>query len=587
MSDIFTYSIPKTIKLFAQKNNISTKDIDFEITKYSLLHYHGRIYTPIEEILKQKDITYSNISELTGHIVVRYQILFSKNKKKYFSIPVKVATNKAQTTAVMVFKKGTKVLNSNLSEKTLLYEIRKIMAKNNLVPYVFDDELISGIPNLLNQFMSGELAEDVKLTLCKWPEFQKTVDAYTIMHCKKDSENGIYLVKEHDKILEMVYPKKGDNGHDVFGRSVLAKEPIYAVNSYTGNTDVKVEETESSKILYAKKRGYVKIEDFYVTVETVLKSSALSVKSTGGSIESSSDYNIEISVDSQDATNDGVGASMSLASEIINIDGVVGSGAVLTGKSVKVSQSTHKTSIIKAEEADIKVSRGVVYAQNATIDILEMGTVYAERVTVNIALGGKIVCKSANIKQLKCDIDIEAEEKVDFGSIEQGKHSIIEAKNFIAKKDNESEDGHEGVELQQELNKAVLSINRQIKKLKKIDLSIKSSMNSINAIKAIAVEDGKKGRKLLESHIKAIRNFNAKVANRKELANIIKEEKKLIDRLKQEFEAMSKEVQDLIISSKFGWPSPQKVKYKKDGEKLTLIIDKNSPSTIELINYFV
>jgi hypothetical protein len=310
----------------------------------------------------------------------------------------------------------------------------------------------------------------------------------------------------------------------------------------------------------------------------------LNKKATGDG-ESDPEYNIEINVDSKDSSNDGVGASMSVASEVINIDGVVGSGAVLTGKSVTVSQSTHKTSVVKAKDANIKVSRGNVYAKSATIDILEMGTIYAEDVNINMVAGGKIICKSANIGQLKCDINIEAEARVDFGIIDFGKHFIIKAKRFVEKQHTESEEKNTQ-DVEKKLRELMSFTSKQIKDFKKLDLNIKSNINSINAIKARALEEKKSGEKPSESYIKAIRNFNSRVAMKEELASSIKENQAKAKEMNSKLQVVESDVKNLVVSTQSGWPPLQKIEYIKDDENVTLVINKDDPSVIKLSERF-
>jgi hypothetical protein len=584
--EFFTYNVLDTLRVFSEKENLDLKELYFKINKFDLFNYKGRIYTPIAHLIGDDKIQESNVRQITGDIAFRYNISILKLTEEYFSKPLKLSVNKAKTVSSVTFLPET-TINGKLNKEIFIDNIRRVMIKNRLLPYLFDDELMKNTEKVLDIFHKGPLKKSIKLILSRWPDFEQTIDSKVILHYKLNGENNLGVVKENDKILEVIHPKRGENGHNVFGKIVIAKEPVFSDVSYGENDYVRIDDTEVSRTVYAKKRGYVKIDGSVISIENVLKSSSLSKKSSGD-IKADNDYNIEINVESTDSIDDGVGSSMSIESEVISIDGVVGSGAMLSGKDVTVTQSTHKTSKIKAENATIKISRGDVQAKKcAKIDVLENGTVCAENVEINIALGGRVIGKNIKINELQCDMSIEAEESVWFKAIDPNKHFTVIAKRFVCEEENKKDDENEDVliPLEEQLRSKTFEFKRKSREFKNIDLNIKSNTNNINAIKLRALEEKKSGKPISANYIKAIKNFNAKVSQRDTFIKSLKELKEIIKNLSQEIKDSGSAESELTVSVETKWSMLNKIVYRADDKDETISITPNSPNSICLSDH--
>ncbi|WP_027388975.1 hypothetical protein [Chrysiogenes arsenatis] len=136
---------------------------------------------------------------------------------------------------------------------------------------------------------------------------------------------------------------------------------------------IRTEKTEASARYYALCDGYLALRDQTLTiVEQLTLRSGVSLGETGDITATDSDIRIE----APDGQHDAVAAGRIVEGKNIVINGHVGARAIIRGENVTINGVLHKDATVEAvNNATIKISKGTVKADNATIHMLEAGLV--------------------------------------------------------------------------------------------------------------------------------------------------------------------------------------------------------------------
>lgn len=411
------------LKSVADSFKIPLNSIDFDISNVATFirivpENHTNIDYDWEEadlgmLLELKKEQYLAKKEV--EIKQVYEILIKPYKKEDdFFLDVSFAANKTLSKVVAIIKKSSILPNSLTLAQRLLVELNKKKLRLGIFINLFDDEMLLGIEEIVGHIREfGSLKQDFKITVCSslepiWPVNDELRFLYS-EKVKKSSttENGHIDFSKRDfavpvdideVIIEYIKPKEGKPGRTCKGEYVIPPLPnIRNVPTFNYDKDsIYVVETEDAILYKSKIRGFVEKVGNLFRVKEELNVDKIDFKTTG-SIESSIDLGLTISVKLEDYTEDSISAGMRVECAKLNIKGSVGSGAIVKADSAYIEGMTHGTSRIEAKEAFIKVNKGTLIAKIANIDTLEGGVVRAEKVNVHKVIGGEIYANEVNI----------------------------------------------------------------------------------------------------------------------------------------------------------------------------------------------
>ena len=381
----------------------------------------------------------------------------------------------------------------NIWEKNLNEEIAKFTAKVRVADVLNVDKRIS--------FEVGRSLESVE-----------TIDDELIMHYQKaekdesekvDHVNRGYVqgVVKNALLIEYVKPRRGVSGRNCRGEFIAPTEPTIA-NAPTFNVSENIEviDTETNIQYRAKTGGYITFEGGVYDIRVEVEVTEINFKTTG-SIGAGIDSDVVINVKEADPFKDAIGQGMEVEAKEINVDGNVGNNAKLKAKKIVIGGLTHQSSLIEADDVEIKIHKGTVKGKNVKIERLEQGVVEAERVEIAQAAGGKIIAKQVIIDTLASHVEIISNEIIEITHL-KGEENSFTISPILYDKDKESLSGTEEESIVQK--RKIRAIEEEIKDKKK---TLDDNASSIVDLKKRLAHYKKSGAKMPSSFVTKFKEF--------------------------------------------------------------------------------
>ena len=185
----------------------------------------------------------------------------------------------------------------------------------------------------------------------------------------------------------------------------------------------------------------------------------------------------------------------------IDIEGNVGSNAVVKALKATIGGQTHKTATIKAEKLQINVHKGTAYGKNIRITRLEHGAVDGNIVEITQALGGQIRAKEITMELCSSYVKATASKIIEIKKL-QGSENVFTIDPLVKR------DSQENLNENQDDIKALKNeIKLLTKEISKYTRLIKDGTASFLDIKKRLVHYKKNGVKMPESFVKKYRQF--------------------------------------------------------------------------------
>jgi len=528
-----TQNVAKELLTLAKSHNLSAESLDFnilEIQTYTRLN-DGTKETEWQEV---SDDELKELNEKKSLLNPEFQIkqmyeieIFSKKTDDaYKGFKLAVGANATKCKVYISIGAGSKVEYVDGFEKILFLMIQKKKVRAGILINIFDEmqeDVISKVSAYVKVEESVVYEKNETHLVASSYEPTATINDALVIHYDKKSDvdekekvdyasrGFIQNVKEGELLIEYIKAKQGIAGRNCRGEFMEPAEPIVSHEpEFKVDETINTDEDDNSIKYTAKENGYIAFEDNTYTVKTDVDIGEISFKTTG-SIATGLDSDVSISVKETDAVKDAIGTGMEVEVTEIDIDGNVGSNAIVKAIRATIGGQTHKTATLRADKLNINVHKGKAYGKSIHITRLEHGKVDGDKVEVNQALGGHIRAKEIDIEICASYVKATASRRIEIKKL-QGSENIFTI-NPLLKKDAQA-----GMDENQEKIKNLEIDIKEIKKeIEKYTKLIKEGTAAFLDIKKRLLHYKKNGVKMPESFVKKYKQFQNMQEHLKEI----------------------------------------------------------------------
>ncbi len=553
---IETENVLNEIKNVARSFRVDEESFDFRLISYK---------TFIKDNEKKQsewlEINRDSLKELDkDKFLLNQNILFKQiykieifnrweESEEPINLKVVIGVNRLLTKAVVTVKKSEEINYSSKLKQYIIDEINKKKLKAGIMLGIFEEDIEREAQKVVNLIKTHKmLKEDYTFVGCMGIEPIKSVNDAIIFHYKKkfvkESEDGkidhkkrgyALPVEKGEVVIEYIKAKMGSHGRNCQGKFIKIKEPIERYKDIVKVLDnIEVKEEEDRILYIAKKSGYVnEVKRNTYDILDEMELNAVNFKSTG-SIETGLNTNVRINIKDKSIYNDAVGPGMHLESSQINVQGNVGSGAVLEAKELKIGGQTHKKSKVYADMGKINVHRGYAEGKEILINRLEGGKVVADTVKISQAVGGKIEAKKIIIKELMSNATLMGSALIEVKELKGNNNKFVIdptiERDFVKKRDA--------------IKKEIEVLKNSLKVLPKKGLEkqaiIDKNRDTIAAMRKKIEEYKKFNHQPPKAFIDKIKKFDKLQESYEKIQSQIRENKLLLEKKKQELKDLQK-----------------------------------------------
>ena len=528
-----TQNVAKELLSVAKSHNLSPDLLDFNILEIQTYtrYNDGTKETEWEEVsddeLNELDEKESLLNpEFQMKQMYEIEIFSKKTDDLYKDFKLAVGANATKCKVYISIGAGSKVEYQEQFEKTLSLMIQKRKIRAGILVNIFDsmqEEAVSKISAYVKVEEKAVYEKNETYLVSEAYEPTATINDALIMHYDKKSDvdekekvdyasrGFIQSVKEGELLIEYIKAKEGKPGRNCRGEFMQPTEPII-----THEPEFKIDDTitmieDDDTIKYtAKENGYIAFEDNTYIVKTDVDVGEISFKTTG-SISTGLDSDVSINVKEADAEKDAIGMGMEVEVTEIDIEGNVGSNAIVKAIRANIGGQTHKTATLRADKLNINVHKGKAYGKSIHITRLEHGEIDGDKVEVSQALGGHIRAKEIDIEICASYVKATASRRIEIQKL-QGSENIFTIDPLLKK------DAQSGMnENQEKIKNLEIDIKDIKKEIGKYTQLVKDGTASFLDIKKRLLHYKKSGVKMPDSFVKKYKQFQKMQAHLKEI----------------------------------------------------------------------
>ncbi len=356
-------------------------------------------------------------------------------------------------------------------------------------------------------------------------------------------KNIVAPVKKGQLLLEYYKPTVGKEGYTIFGRLIpqTVGQVIDKLDLAFDPDSVEIEE-DKRKIKYiAKKDGSLIYKNGIYSIDTGVTLDRVDVTTTGN-IDGDKNIDLSIGRGTRDEIEDTVAQGMKVVGKNVVVNGDVGSEAVIEAENVKIHGNLSPDAVVRAKNVYVAKCRGIVEAENVEIDLAERAQISAtKKATINKCLASKILATSLEIKEEMISSNVTTSS----GSVIIG--NLTGTNNTISIKPLELP------WIQTEYAKLLGQREALSGAIKELKMRIENSKNTL-------VKEASSYKRLLEM-LQELKDENkeipkailVKIQNYKELQKALKEEKKELNSLLEEYKEVLKRIEDMKYSYRKGY----------------------------------
>jgi len=569
-SVVRTNNVAKELQKVAKSYEVKVETLDFNLFDIQTYIRMNNGEKEAEWELIEEDKLYE-LDEESALLNPNFQMkqmyeveIFAKNSQEErfsdFKIAIGANATKCKVYLSILANSHIKYINGLDNELVVMIQKRKI--RSGILVGIFDEmvhDVVSKVTAHIRVAEAVTYSKNETILIAQSYEPTPTIDDALILHYDKKEEvdekskvdyasrGFIQNVAEGELLIEYIKPQKGKPGRNCRGEFMAPKEPqIGNVPTFNVDEKIKLVETETNIRYIANENGYIAFEDNCYTIKTDVGIDEISFKTTG-SINTGLDSDVSISVKETDAVKDAIGNGMEVEVTEIDVDGNVGSNAVIKAIRANVGGQTHKTATIRAEKIDINVHKGNAYGKNIHITRLEHGTVDGDIVSISQAMGGEIRAKEIEIEVCASYVHATASKFIHINKL-QGSENIFTI-NPILKKDAKKELG--------ENEEHILQLQREIKEMASEKTSrlqqVKDGTASFLDIKKRLMNYKKNGIKMPASFVKQYQQFQKLQENVKQLSVDLEVKKEKLELLNTKTTSFQEDIFEARIINKDRW----------------------------------
>jgi len=426
-----SHSIPHTLQEYAKENNIDVKFIDFKLLSFETLIRRKDCdeFSVVEDI---KTITKEDLLQEETQIIQEYTIKIIPLQKSTTKQKIKLtlATNKLKTKALLSIAKGSIFYK----DTKLLQELRDMVWKKKLRAglfiALFEPQLVAQLKKLLQVIpYEKPLSKELKITVASSLQPIPPQDAQLEkIYEKKGDKSIIQGVDEGELIARYIKEKRGKDGRACNGKYITVRAPkVHTVRPQIDDT-ITVKEYEEKLEYFAKTTGYVVYKENKLCISQTLKLAGADFKSSATIDAGDDNRDVSVHIEHKKShSEDAIGSGVKIDVKELNVDGSVGSNVSITTHELNVDAQTHRNSKIEvANQANVKLHRGDMVANDAEIDMLETGKVTAHKsIHIKKMLGGEAIAPVVKVDKLLSNSIIIASERIEIGSLEGENNQLI------------------------------------------------------------------------------------------------------------------------------------------------------------------
>ncbi len=525
-----------------------------------------------------------------------YEIeIFSRNDddNKLKDLHMSVGANSTLTKVYVTIKAGSFVSYYDALEQDLVEAIFKRKLRANLTVNIFDQVMYKELNHFMAKIrVAGEYTFDKKqvFLISEGIEPVPTVNDALILHYEKNREQESeedridyskrgYLksVTKGEILIEYIKPKLGESGRNCSGIFIKPKEPVVKHEPTFNVTDAIDVVVGDDNITYiAKVGGYVTFENNTYDIRQDVEVSEISFKTTG-SIESTLDADVSINVKEKDILKDAIGMGMEVEVNEINVEGNVGSNAVVRANKAVIEGQTHKSSKIYAADAQINIHKGFVQGDEVHITRLEHGRVEARKVHVSQMMGGTIIANEVTIELLASHATIEAVHRIEITKL-SGEENKLVIDPVAMKEVTELLEGSK--EQMEEARGHIAEVEREREEYRR---RIHESKHVFNDIKKRLLQYKQKGIKMPTQFVKKYREFQAMYEHYEALQEELEARKNRYGILAQQHKSFQNDIFDARIINHDRWNGHNEIVFRLIEPKIEVSFVPKSAEKMEYL----
>lgn len=422
-------SVPRTLLEFSKERKINIKLIDFELISFeTLIKYDSDLEYEIVE--DTKNISQEDLLNDALEIRQEYSIkIFPKEKPKPQGLMLSCGVNKLKTKAIITIPQGTVLARTNQQLKTLRDAIWKQKLRAGLYIDFFEPKLNAQLKKLLTSIAPNKpLSKDIKFTIAQGINPQPPIDAkLEKIYEAKESDSVIDGVEVGELIARYHKEKTGKDGRACNGKYITTRAPRVLNLRPSLNEKVITQETEEVIDYFANESGYVVYEKGMLTISKQLKLNKADFRSTAN-IDDGEENDVFVDISHHKSqSEDAIGSGVKINVKELKVDGSIAANVNINTQELNVDAQTHRDSKMDVENnANIKLHRGDLSANNAEINMLETGKVTArESIHIKKMLGGEACAPVVIVDELLSNSIIIASERIEIFSINGDNNQLI------------------------------------------------------------------------------------------------------------------------------------------------------------------
>lgn len=452
-------------------------------------------------------------------------------EKRHFLIKRKFYISKDKTQAFLKISNKSKFKDYDELEDDLIKFCNKEKAKKKILVGIFDERMKQDISLMVQEIKKQKfIKKDRLINLSVCDNYVASVEPNVSFDYlpkninKKDLANCFCYVENNQNLISYSKGVQGENGIDIFGFFQEAKKIIIKNDiTFSISSDIATINNSHGANLVAKKKGIVCYINNTFTIQEKISFNSLEFKKIRYFDVPLEIEDITIDIKSNREFENAINNGVYLKAHNINISGDVDSNVTIIAVNLTIDGNIHHNSILRAENAKLKILKGKLKSNIAQIQMIENGLVIANKVNIDKIIGGEIRAKDIEIESLHSNNKINCSNSLIVNSISGNDNNIT--MTMLA---------------DMEFKKEITILKKKISKMKEIDEALLMSYK--NKYKTYALKVTNANKKIIEENKKGFDTVaiqRAKELDMNILNNLKKDieignnKKKLEDRLKE------------------------------------------------------
>jgi hypothetical protein len=571
-TELKTVDIYKSINEFAEENDISFSDIDFNIVK---IDFYEKIFSK-DSNYELSPVKFKYDTCFENRIIQKYSIKLKQGKKSYFR---KCSSLKYFNDNLKVVLKVNNYSYKNADDnskdlRSIFMDINKIKAENNILIKVFSQSLSDDISKFIEYAKSVDIVNDYSIVIFDSKNYIKEHKGYELVYYFEDEQKSfLNCVDVGERLLSYKQAQKGINGITAFGEIIEAEYSGLKNTCQYCERDVVIVKDSTVFSIFSKKSGFVIFHNNKLVVKQTLQTKSLIGKKYNISLPLKQGITIKVS-----STEDN---NIALKNVDLKLKNIVINGNIDSNVKIEAIKIIHNGSSSQDTTVESKVLHsdffcGKFKGKNLDANSCDGADIVADIVNIKKFKNGKLKAKQINIKNLDSGAKIFIEEELHIHRVNGNNIFYININ---------SDDKEKIIKNNQLIEKINLDLEVKNKSLVQLNNFIMNNEDNIDNIKNY-IEESKDNNKTFSLNlIEKVQEFDKKIRLKDKLDKHINIwiNKKI--QLTNENKDLSNSFPDIKIFCDNGWCGnsefSQKLVINIGSKKYIYILDATVPNRLD------